>query len=70
MPLFAQSTGIITGSVKDKKTQEPLIGAIVSIETTALGTPTDTNGNFSIAGIPAKTYNVKVEALGYEDQVV
>jgi hypothetical protein len=67
---FAQSTGTISGSVKDKKTQEALIGAVVAIEGTALGTTTDTNGNFSITGIPAKTCNVKVQALGYEDQVV
>lgn len=62
----AQSTGVITGTVRDKKTQEVIIGAAISIDGTTLGNVTDTNGNFTITDIPAKSYNIRIQALGYE----
>jgi hypothetical protein len=68
--IFAQSKGTINGTVRDKKTQEGLIGAAISIEGTSLGTVTDTNGNFRITDIPTRSYNIKVQALGYEDLIV
>jgi len=64
----AQNTGSLTGSVKDKLTQEALIGASVKLEDTDLGAVTDVNGNFRMAGIPPRTYNVTVSYLGYSSQ--
>lgn len=63
---FAQNTGTITGTVRDKNTQEPLIGATVSLGGTALGTQTDVDGKFKLANIPANSYNIKVQYLGYQ----
>jgi CarboxypepD_reg-like domain len=45
-PLFAQRTGSLTGSVKDKLTQESLIGVTIRIEGAELGTATDANGDY------------------------
>lgn len=60
--------GTIVGSAKDKQTQEALIGATVKIDGTELGAATDLDGNFRIAGIPPKSYNVTISYLGYEPQ--
>jgi hypothetical protein len=68
--LFSQSKGVLNGTVRDKKTQEGLIGAAVILEGTGLGGVTDTNGNFRITDIPTRSYNVRFQALGYEDQVL
>ena len=72
MPVMsrAQATGKITGTVKDKKTQEAIIGAAVIVEGTSLGNVTDTSGNFTITNIPTKSYNIKVQALGYDDYML
>jgi len=58
-------TGTITGTVIDKNTQEKLIGASVSLDGTQLGTLTDVEGNFKITGIVPKSYNLKIQYVGY-----
>ncbi len=62
---FAQK-GTIRGSVSDKRAQFPVIGAVLTIETTAFGAVTDTDGSFSIREIPGGSYNLRVQASGYE----
>jgi len=62
--LFAQKTGVILGSVKDKNTQEALIGAVVSVNETTLGISTDVEGNFKL-NVPVGTYNLKASFVGY-----
>jgi hypothetical protein len=62
----AQKTGNIIGTVKDKNTQETIIGAIVQLETTQLGSSTDLEGNFKITNIPVGSYNVKATIVGYQ----
>ncbi len=65
---FAQNTGVIFGSVKDKNTQEVLIGVTLQLEGTQLGAVTDLDGRFKISAIPPSSYNVKVNYLGFEPQ--
>ncbi|OAQ41995.1 TonB-dependent receptor [Pedobacter psychrophilus] len=65
---FAQTEGIITGNVKDKNTQETIIGALISVENTSIGTPTDIDGNFRIK-VPLGTLTTKVSFIGYESQL-
>jgi outer membrane receptor for ferrienterochelin and colicin len=62
----AQKTGTILGTVKDKNTQETIIGAIVQIENTQLGVSSDIDGNFKISNIPVGSYNVKASIVGYQ----
>src|SRR5688572_2857286 len=64
--IFAQVTGNISGTVKDKNTQEPIIGATVLLEGTGLGAVVDTDGQFIIRKIAPKSYNLKVQMICYE----
>jgi hypothetical protein len=63
---FAQN-GTLTGTVKDKNTQELIFGAKVIIENLNKGAITDENGNYKII-LETGTYNVKVVATGYVTQ--
>ena len=65
---LAQNTGVVFGSVKDKYTQEVLIGVTLQLEGTQLGAVTDLDGRFKIANVPSSSYNLKVNYLGYESQ--
>ncbi len=66
--ILAQNTGTLTGSVKDKLSQEALIGVTIKIDNSDFGAVTDIAGNFRIAGIPPKSYNVVAMYLGYAPQ--
>lgn len=65
---FAQKTGVIFGKVKDKNTQEALIGVTIQLEGTQLGAVSDIDGRFKISEIPTASYNIKANFLGYEAQ--
>ena len=61
----AQKTGVIRGVVKDKQTQETIIGATVVVEGTQLGAATDLDGNYRINNVPVGSYNLKASIVGY-----
>ncbi len=61
----AQS-GAITGTVKDKKTSETIVGANVVIQGTTTGASTDLNGKFSITGLKRGSYNIVVSFISYK----
>ena len=46
----------------------PLAGAAVSLDSTGITGVTDPNGDFSLGGIPAGSYLVRVTKTGYEPQ--
>jgi outer membrane receptor protein involved in Fe transport len=62
--VFAQ-TGTIRGVVKDKVSNEPIIGANVSIQGTTLGASTDLDGLFVISKVTPGTYTVVISSIGY-----
>ena len=62
---WAQS-GSFSGRVSDARTGQPLVGATVQLEETALGATTDVEGYYTINNIPPKTYNVKASFIGYQ----
>jgi outer membrane receptor for ferrienterochelin and colicin len=68
--VFAQKYGTITGQVKDRNTQELLIGATITLEGTSLGAQTDANGRFKIINIPPKSYNLLIQYVGYKPKTV
>lgn len=64
--LIAQSTGTITGTVKNSATQEALAGVTVRIEGTKLGAYSNAKGEFSIKNIPPKSYTITASLVGYK----
>jgi len=65
MKIYAQETGIITGTVVDKQNGEALIGANIFLEGTTLGAPTDFDGNYIIKGIVPGKYTLTASMIGY-----
>ena len=68
--VFAGTTGKLSGSVTNKETGDPLIGANVMIEGTVLGAATDTEGNYFILQVPPGTYTVRFTMIGYQTVVM
>ena len=72
--LFAMVTlaqnGKISGTIVDRETNQPLIGANVLVVGTSLGAATDVNGNYNIFNIPVGTYSLKASYLGYQDVII
>ena len=64
--LSAGTTGKLTGTIKSKVDDGPLIGANIIIENTDLGTSTDLNGDYVILNIAPGKYNVTIRMIGYE----
>jgi outer membrane receptor for ferrienterochelin and colicin len=65
---FAQKTGAISGSVKNKLTQQALNGATITIEKTTFAVQTTADGSYRITNIPVGSYNVKVTFTGYKSE--
>ena len=62
----AGTTGKLAGTILDKNSKEPLVGANVVIEGTFFGGTTDADGDFYIINIPVGSYNVIVSYVGYQ----
>jgi Carboxypeptidase regulatory-like domain len=67
--LYAQDTGVITGTVRDN-TEAVITGAEVKISGTAGGiersTTTNSDGDYLAAGLPGGTYNLTISAKGFK----
>lgn len=69
-PSSAQAqTGRISGLVTDS-TRAALAGTQVTVVGTRYSGVTDPSGRFSISGVPAGTYDVRVQRLGQRAQIV
>ncbi|MCX7875412.1 MAG: TonB-dependent receptor, partial [Melioribacteraceae bacterium] len=66
----AQSKGAITGKIKDKQTNETLIGASISIVGTNLGSTTDLDGNYEIRNLQPGKYNLRVSYISYQTTTI
>ena len=64
--ITAGTTGKLSGTIKSKLDESPLIGANIMIENTGLGTATDLKGDYVILNIPPGKYNVTIRMIGYE----
>lgn len=65
--LFSQHKHIVKGTVYEetgRHKKEPLPGASILIETYAVGTTSDVNGNYSISNLPHGDIRVKVSFIG------
>lgn len=55
----------LSGTVTDKQTDEPLIGASIQIVGTTLGTITDFDGNYMLPGLSDGTYDLEIRYISY-----
>lgn len=58
-------TGIISGTVTDAETGDPLPGANVAIVELQRGSATDLEGRFEIANVPYGDYELSAQFIGY-----
>ncbi|MFQ5650302.1 MAG: TonB-dependent receptor domain-containing protein [bacterium] len=65
---LAQTTGTITGTVKEKDTTLPLPGTNVVIKGTALGGASGVDGRYTISRVPQGTYTIESSFIGYRKE--
>ena len=66
--MVAQTT--ITGTVKDAKTGETLLGANIKISGKAVGTTTDYDGKFTLTVADQPPFTIEVSMLGFQTSKV
>lgn len=65
-PVAAFGDGTIRGTVTDSVTHEPLYGANVYLQGTALGGVTDREGKYAIVRVPEGTFTLRASYVGYQ----
>ena len=70
IPVSAQETGNITGTVKDGESGELMRSVTVRIKDTKKGGFTDVKGKFNIKGIASGTYSLICTYVGYTSKTV
>jgi outer membrane receptor protein involved in Fe transport len=69
---FAFASGIIKGTVTDRKTGEPLVGATVSIHSKSTGYKTSTgvglDGSFVFKNVPAGSYEIDARYVAFDKE--
>jgi hypothetical protein len=68
--IHASTTGKISGTARDARSGEPLVGVNIVIEGAKYGASSGIEGDFSIANVPAGTYRVTASLLGYAPTTV
>ncbi|MCH2234802.1 MAG: TonB-dependent receptor [Crocinitomicaceae bacterium] len=66
--LYAQNTQTIRGTVKDKETFQPIIGAkVILLNSDPIkGSVTDIDGKFRLEGVPVGRQAIQITFVGYE----
>jgi len=67
LPLWAGTTGKITGRVVDAATRDGLPGVNIIVEGTTFGSVTDLQGRYLILRIPPGVYSIRAQVLGYNE---
>lgn len=65
----AGTTGKISGRIENQR-KEPVLAVTVFLEGTKLGAYTNEQGQFTILNVPAGTYTVRLQRVGYEWKTV
>ncbi len=63
---FKSYAGTIKGTVTDKTSGEPLIGAVVLLTGTQYGAATGLDGSFTITNVPAGSYDLEIRYSSFE----
>ncbi len=70
VPHFREGWGIIQGTITDKDTGDPLIGANIWIDALTTGTTTNISGDYRLEQVPEGTYVVMISYIGYITQTI
>jgi TonB-linked SusC/RagA family outer membrane protein len=65
LPMLAQGTAVIRGTVSDSSTQQPITGAQVQVVGTTLGATTNAAGVYTISGVNAGVVTLRAQRLGF-----
>jgi hypothetical protein len=57
---------VMTGTITDSKTGEPLPGDTIMIKGTYFGASTNVDGNYKVANIKSGTYTIEVSLISYK----
>ncbi|HPI33214.1 MAG TPA: carboxypeptidase-like regulatory domain-containing protein, partial [candidate division Zixibacteria bacterium] len=57
---FGAATGKIAGTITDKETKQPVIGASVLVVGTSRGAQTDLDGKYTIFQVEPGTYTLRI----------
>lgn len=63
-----QSTGTLSGYIKDAKTGESIPGATILVVELEKGAISDANGFYTLEALPTNTFTLRVSFIGYETQ--
>ncbi|MFM8959695.1 MAG: carboxypeptidase-like regulatory domain-containing protein, partial [Bacteroidota bacterium] len=66
---LGQNSGSISGRIVDKSNQ-PIVGANVTVKGSSTGSATDLNGNYSIGNLRPGNVTLDVSYLGYKTQSI
>ncbi len=69
LAIHAQQTNL-KGSIKDSESNDPIIGANISIKGKVVGTITNAEGNFSFASSVPVPFTLVVSVIGYQRQEI
>jgi outer membrane receptor protein involved in Fe transport len=67
---LAGTTGILEGTVRDKRTGEPIPGVNVLVAALQVGTTTDVQGGFTLQNVRAGQYEIRFTHVGYQSYVL
>lgn len=68
--MFAQSSGIILGSIKNEESGNGMPGVLVSIVDINKSVESDNSGNFTLAGVTPGEYTVEISHKGYSKKIL
>jgi iron complex outermembrane recepter protein len=68
LSLYANAQFSISGTVRDRKSNQPLVGATVQMDESKRVTVTDEFGKFTISRISAGEYSLTIKFLGFEEK--
>lgn len=68
--VFAQSSGLVTGSVTSEKDGKPMINALIKIVSLNKSTNSDANGIYTLAGITPGLYTIEFSAKGTQKKEI
>ena len=61
--------GTIRGQIMDNE-GEPVIGSQIVIKELGIGTMADLDGNYLLLNVPIGTYEVTIQMIGYQTQII